>query len=99
MKILQVVANTGYGGMPLHVLALSKGLKERGHEIRLLSMDEGPLLDEFARAGIPVTSMAFLRQGARRDPITLLKSAGRVRKIIRANNPDIVHTHGPRAVS
>src|SRR5665811_2010653 len=41
--------------------------------------------------------MAFLRQGARRDPITLLKSAGRVRKIIRANNPDIVHTHGPRA--
>lgn len=97
MKILQVVANTGYGGMPLHVLALSKGLKERGHEVRLLSMDEGPLIGEFARQGIQATSMAFLRQRAGRDPVTLIKSVSKVRKTILANNPDIVHTHGPRA--
>lgn len=97
MKILQVVANTRYGGMPFHVLTLSKGLKERGHEVGLLSLDEGPLLDEFARAGIPVTYMPFLGRRARRDPVTLFRSAGMVRKTIRGNNPDIVHTHGPRA--
>jgi len=97
MKILQVAANTGYGGMPFHVLTLAKGLKERGHEVSLLSLDEGPLLDEFVRAGIPVTSMPFLGRRAGRDPLTLLRSAGMVRKTIRGNNPDIVHTHGPRA--
>lgn len=97
MKILQVVANTGYGGMPIHVLTLSKGLKERGHEVGLLSMDEGPLLGEFARAGIPVTSIPFLNQKARRDPVTLVKAVDMVRKTIRDYNPDIVHTHGPRA--
>jgi glycosyltransferase involved in cell wall biosynthesis len=97
MKILQVVANTRYGGMPIHVLTLSKGLKERGHDVGLLSMDEGPLLDEFVREGIPVMSIPFLGQRASRNPVTLLKSAGMVRKTIRGNNPDIVHTHGPRA--
>ncbi|MHB9111511.1 MAG: glycosyltransferase family 4 protein [Thermoleophilia bacterium] len=97
MKILQVAANSGYGGMPFHVLTLSKGLKERGHEVELLSLDEGPLLDEFIRAGIPVTSVPFLGRRTRRDPVTLLKSAGLVRKTIHGKNPDIVHTHGPRA--
>src|SRR5665811_2342941 len=97
MKILQVVANTRYGGMPFHVLTLSKGLKERGHEVELLSLDEGPLLDEFAGAGIPVTYMPLLGRRARRDPVSLFRSAGMVRKTIRGNNPDLVHTHGPRA--
>ncbi|MFA5802737.1 MAG: glycosyltransferase [Thermoleophilia bacterium] len=97
MKILQVAANTRYGGMPFHVLTLSKGLIGRGHDVALLSMDEGPLLDEFARAGIKVTSMPILGRRASRNPLTLLKSADLVRKTIHGINPDIVHTHGPRA--
>lgn len=97
MKILQVAANTAYGGMPLNVLTLSKGLMARGHEVELLSMDEGPLLGEFEKAGIPVISIPFLGQRAGRNPATLIKSTGIVRKTIREFDPDIVHSHGPRA--
>ena len=97
MRILQVAANTGYGGMPFHVLTLSKGLTERGHEVSLLSMDHGPLCDEFLETGIPVVSIPILGRKASRNPLTMLKAAGIVRKDILIEKPDIVHTHGPRA--
>ncbi len=97
MKILQVIANAEYGGLPLHVLTLSKSLIARGHDVRLLSMGEGPLVSQFEKAGILVEVIACLGQKARRDPLTAVRVTRSVRQAIRQSRPDVVHSHGPRA--
>ncbi|MBE0428984.1 MAG: glycosyltransferase family 4 protein [Thermoleophilia bacterium] len=97
MKIIQVAANLRRGGMPLQVLGLSSGLKERGHEVLVLSLDDAPLAPEFRRSGIQVETAAGLGERASRNPLTLARVARRVGEAIRKVEPDVVHSHGPRA--
>ena len=97
MKVLQIVANTRYGGLPFHVLTLSRALRERGHEVGLLSMDSGPLLSRFREEGFSVSALPQLGQKARRDPLAALRITREVRRQIESAGPDIVHSHGPRA--
>lgn len=97
MKILQIPTYVVYGGMSLHVLSLSRGLREKGHEVEVLSMCEGPLMPEFRAAGIPIEAVPFLGTKTRKDPFTVFRAISYLRDEIRRRKPDVVHTHGPRA--
>ncbi|MCL4473125.1 MAG: glycosyltransferase family 4 protein [Actinobacteria bacterium] len=97
LKILQVAANTRLGGLPLHVLTLSRALRDRGHEVEILSMDSGPLIARFEQEGFRVATITQLGAKAKRDPLLALKVKREVGRRIEAAAPDIVHSHGPRA--
>ena len=97
MKILQVAANTRYGGMPFHVLTLSRALIARGHQVEVLSMDSGPMTALFRAEGIPIYTTPELGQKAKRNPLLALRVTKQIRRQISKSAPDIVHSHGPRA--
>lgn len=97
MRILQVTAHLRRGGMPLHVLTLADGLRRRGHEVGILSLGGGSLKGEFVQAGLDPTIVPILGDRAGRGPILAMNVARRVRQEIKAADPEIVHSHGPRA--
>lgn len=97
MRVLQVPTYIVYGGLSMHVLTLAAGLKQRGHDVEVLSMCPGPLAPEFEEAGIPLTVVPHLKQKAGRNPLLVAQVIRHVRSLIRDKSPEIVHTHGPRA--
>jgi glycosyltransferase involved in cell wall biosynthesis len=68
MRILNLIQCTNLGGMEQASLKLMRGLKARGHEVRLLSLNPigqlGPLLEE---AGIPHEGLPYLGKGGWRS--------------------------------
>lgn len=87
LSILHVAIAYGYRGGQAQVLALSRGLVERGHGCALLAPDDSELAARARAAGVPVEPVALL---GRRSPRTLLP----FRRILRAREPDVVHLHG-----
>jgi L-malate glycosyltransferase len=88
MKILHVISGGETGGSKNHILSLLQGLPKK--EILLCVFQEGLLYEEAKRLDIPVT---LLRQKSRYDLSILIKFL----HLIRDNNIDIIHSHGPRA--
>ncbi len=97
MKIIQMPANAGYGGMPLHVLALARGLVKRGHEVEILSMSDGPMIERYEAVGLPVSVVPALGRKMSTNPLTWFRVVRFLRDTISVSRPDIVHSHGPRA--
>ncbi len=97
MKIIQMPANAGYGGMPLHVLTLARGLIMRGHEVEILSMSDGPMIEKYKADGLAVTVVPGLGRRMGGNPLAWLRAEKFVRDVIASRKPDIVHSHGPRA--
>jgi L-malate glycosyltransferase len=88
MKILHVISGGETGGSKNHILSLLKGLPKK--EILLCVFQEGLLYEEAKKLDIPVT---LIRQESRYDLSILTKFL----HLIRDNNIEIVHSHGPRA--
>lgn len=97
MRILQVPANAGYGGMPLHVLTLAKGLAAKGHEVEILSMSDGPMVSEYENAGFKVTVVPNMGRKTRRDPLSLIRTLRFIKAAVARSGPDVIHAHSPRA--
>lgn len=94
-RILHIVASGGLYGVERMLLALLPALRERGHDIRLLSLNvpgtAGARLPEILRArGVPV-EFAYAARG--------LSVGGlwRLYRSIRRHRPDLVHLHGYKA--
>lgn len=95
MKVLHLINTLSVGGAELHLLTLCRFLKARNVEIvvaclREKVVDSRSLRPDFERHGIRVID---LRADRRYDSRFL----GRIAKVIRAEQPDIFHTHLPRA--
>ncbi|MHB8168795.1 MAG: glycosyltransferase family 4 protein [Thermoleophilia bacterium] len=97
MRILQVPVYAACGGLSLHTLTLSRQLLARGHEVRVLSMSDGPLLDGFREAGIESSVMPAAGVAGRRDLPFLLRAARSIRQQVADFRPDVVHSHGQQA--
>ncbi len=97
MKIIQIPANADYGGLPLHVLTLARGLRERGHQVEILSMSDGPMIKKFETDGFPVAIAPALGRKINANPLTWLRAGRFVRDTVAQRHPDLVHSHGPRA--
>ena len=93
-RILQLLTRLAVRGVPRHVLDLSSGLLQRGHQVQVIAgrsePGEGELWEEASQRGIPATYLPSL-QRALSPAADAAAFAGLYRAIIRVR-PDIVHT-------
>ena len=94
MKVLHLINTLSVGGAELHLLTLCRYLKRLGVEIKVAYLKEGQgsrsLRSDFEAAGIPV----FYLKG---EGIRLVQSWLWLRRLLKQEKPDILHTHLPRA--
>jgi glycosyltransferase involved in cell wall biosynthesis len=95
MKVLHVINTLAAGGAELHLLTLCRGLRRHAVELavafgRESIGDSRSLREDFEKAGIRT-----IKAGAERryDPSFPVK----IVRVLRAERPDIVHSHLPRA--
>jgi len=85
MKIVHTESSLGWGGQELRILAESKGLAQRGHDITLLCAVEARIYGEAPGWGLRTVAL----------PIAVKRLDGvlALRRWLRANPPDVVSTH------
>src|SRR5690625_6824278 len=83
-----VVTDLDLGGAEAQVVALTCGLRRRGHELVVISMiDPVARTDELAACGVPWVSLRMRR--GRPAPRALL----RLRREVAVFRPDGIHSH------
>lgn len=86
MNIVFLIRTLTFGGAERQLVALARGLHQRGHRVRVVVFYAGgPLEPEVTAAGIPVLNAGKL---GRWD---LLSFVWRLTRILRNERPDIVH--------
>ena len=98
MKILRIIARLNVGGPARHVVWLTEGLKTFGYETVLVTGVVPPGEDDmnyFAEASgvTPVTVPQMSREISTKD----LLAAWKIYRLMRREQPDIVHTHTAKA--
>ncbi len=93
--VLQVLAPGPVGGLEQVVGALTTGLRQAGHDARVAAvLDRGagdtPFLAGLRHRGVPVTPIELA-------PRAYAAERRRLGDLLRAIEPDVVHTHGYRA--
>ena len=86
--ILMATMGLEIGGAETHIVELSKELRRRGYDIIVVS-NGGVYEQELTQAGV----RCFHAPMHRRSPIPMLKSLFALRRIIKAERPDVVHAH------
>jgi glycosyltransferase involved in cell wall biosynthesis len=112
MRILQVSSSGELGGAERILLELAAGMRARGHDVALISGDDGPLIERAAELGsanvlpFPRRFASLGESGRRRAavaaslPLVAGPVAGyivRFRAAVKRWAPDVVHTHGVKA--
>jgi glycosyltransferase involved in cell wall biosynthesis len=85
MKIVHTESSLGWGGQELRILAESKGLAKRGHDITLLCPLEARIYGEAPSWGLHAVALPIATK--RLDGVLAL------RRWLRSNPPDVVSTH------
>lgn len=88
MKILLTLASLDIGGAETHVAELATELNRRGHKV-VVASGGGVYAEELERVGIKHYTVPLKR----REITDMIKSRRLLKKIIRAESPDIVHAH------
>lgn len=94
MKILHVITNTELGGAQRVCLDLCGSAIADGHEVAVASMPGGWLWRL-----LPPAAEKFYLDGLKKElsPFSDIKSLFRLRRIINAYKPDIIHLHSSKA--
>lgn len=90
MRVVHCTKVQGVGGAEQHLLALLPALRERGVDVRFLSLDGGLDADRFHR-GLEERGVPCVRLPIGGDVSVPL--AYRVRRALRSERPDLLHTH------
>ncbi len=85
MKIVHTESSLGWGGQELRILAESKGLMQRGHELTLLCPLEARSYDEAPGWGLRTVALPIATK--RLDGLLAL------RRWLQQNRPDVVSSH------
>lgn len=86
IKVLHCLYKVGSGGVERRRLNLAEGLsREKYEQLLLCSEVDGPLVDEFAKAGCQVINIGSLRH------IFDLKAYLKALRVVRDFKPDIIH--------
>jgi glycosyltransferase involved in cell wall biosynthesis len=86
MKITFLIRSLAFGGAERQLVLLARELHARGHQVRVgVFYGDGPLEQDLAEAGIPVT---VLDKRGRWDVVGFL---GRLGAFLRSTKPDVVH--------
>jgi glycosyltransferase involved in cell wall biosynthesis len=99
IRILRVIARLNMGGPALHVAYLSAGLRERGYETTVVAGDLAKGEESMAYVaeglGVPVVTLPGLHREI--APLRDLVATFRLARIMRAERPQILHTHTAKA--
>lgn len=88
MKILFLARSLGYGGAERQLVALARGLQGAGHTVTVaLFYGGGPLEAELRESGVAVRSLD------KRGRWDLLSFLSKLIRMVRAEQPDIVHSY------
>jgi len=91
LVILHLVANRWWTGSADPVIHTVRGLRARGHDVRLGLIPGGRFEEKAREAGIE--PIAGLSLEARRDPLGVIRDLARLRGLIRRGWVDVVHCH------
>jgi hypothetical protein len=94
VKILFLITWTGRGGAQIHVRDLLANLPSQYKPV-LATGEPGFLCEEAARLGVPVRVIPDLVRPVR--PLKDLKALFAIVRLIRKENPDIIHVHTSKA--
>jgi glycosyltransferase involved in cell wall biosynthesis len=99
VKILRVIARLNMGGPALHVAYLTAGLRERGYDTTLVAGSLAPGEDSmaFVAEGRDVDIVRIDELGREISPLRDLVATLRLARLIRREQPDILHTHTAKA--
>ncbi|MDR1310709.1 MAG: glycosyltransferase [Burkholderiaceae bacterium] len=89
MRILQVIRSLTFGGAENHVLSLSRGLRERGHDVLLAAPSRSWIAEQCLRNQLPLEPISM-------RGVADLLSYWKLHRLIRRWRPDIVHAHQVR---
>lgn len=95
LSVVQLCAPAGVGGLERVVEGLSIGLRGRGHEVALIVVLQErqarpDFLDSVQGSGADVLPITIKGRG-------YLTEFRRVREVLRARRPDVLHSHGYRS--
>ena len=89
MRIIQVIRSLTFGGAENHVLSLSLGLRERGHDVLVVGPENSWISDQCAVHQLPMKPV--LMRG-----IADLYSYWKLHRLIKSWKADIAHAHQVR---
>jgi glycosyltransferase involved in cell wall biosynthesis len=90
VSVVHIVDNLNVGGTELNVLKISKALRDRGADVRVvLTGQEGPLEREYRAIGVPLTRAGYGRFTSR----SILADLARLSEEVHRSMPTVVHTH------
>lgn len=96
IKVLLVVTKLELGGAQKQLLSLISGLDKEAFEIFLFTAQEGLLLaDAEALKGVRIQKSRYLERAI--NPLKDIAAFFEIRRFIKENNIDIVHTHSSKA--
>lgn len=86
MRILQIVVDLKQGGLENLIANISRGLKDRGHEVHILCLSAGGQTADFLKQEefpVHIPSVSKVRLG----------SLQKLRRIAQSVQPDVIHMH------
>lgn len=86
--ILMATMGMDIGGAETHIVELSKELNRRGYRV-IVASNGGVYVPELEQAGIECVSVPMNR----RSPWPMLQSLVKMRRLIKKEQPDVVHAH------
>lgn len=84
LRIVETVSSLHCGGMENFVIRISRMLKERGHQVSILALDDGLLTESARDQGVEVLAL-----GPWGRPARLLRGLA----FIARHRPDVIHAH------
>jgi glycosyltransferase involved in cell wall biosynthesis len=99
VKVLRVIARLNVGGPALHVAYLTAGLRERGYDTTLVAgtLARGEDSMAFVASDLDVNVVTIPELGREISPVRDLVATLRLARLIRREQPQIVHTHTAKA--
>ena len=82
----------GWGGQPNRILTVARGLQKRGYHVVVAAPKGATLIKRAREEGIPVFD--DLRLPKKFNPVTYMKEVARLRRLIKREKINVVHTHG-----
>jgi glycosyltransferase involved in cell wall biosynthesis len=90
LRVVHIDAGRGWRGGQRQVFLLAQALRDRGVEPLVIGAADAPLVGRLRAAGLAASSVRMLGDWD-------VRAAYRVRKIVRAWSPDLVHAHDARS--
>lgn len=95
MRILHVITRGDVGGAQTQVLELATAQLAQGHEVSIAAGSPGAMVAAAAARGVRVIEILELVRSV--SVLADVRAVGRVRKLLEAERPDVVHAHSSKA--